>query len=67
VSRPKRDPTYADLLEVRRRFFREGDTVLHVFPPSSEHFSYHDHCLHLWTPIDGSRPIPDLRGQGGGV
>ncbi len=67
VSTPTRDPTYAELTDVRRRLFREADTVLHVWPPASEHYNLHPHCLHLWTPMDGSRPIPDLRGEGGGV
>lgn len=67
VSRRDRDPSYAELTECRTRFFHPTDTVLHVWPPVAEHFNLHPHCLHLWTPLDGHRPIPDLRGQGGGV
>ena len=67
VSRRDRCPSYDELTEVRDRLFRTTDTVLHVWPPRDEHYSHHPYCLHLWTPMDGSRPIPDLRGDGGGV
>lgn len=67
VSRRDRCPTYDELTEVRGHLFRPSDTVLHVWPPADEHFSFHPYCLHLWTPMDGSRPIPDLRGDGGGA
>lgn len=67
VSTPTRCPTYDELTRVRRSLFRDTDTVLHVWPPASEHYSLHPYCLHLWTPMDGTRPIPDLRGNEGGV
>ena len=67
VSTPSRCPSYEELTEVRDRLFRVDDTVVHVWPPRSEHFSLHRYCLHLWTPMDGRRPLPDLRGQMGGV
>lgn len=67
VSTPDRDPSYEQLTLVRDYLFREMDTVLHVWPPRTEHYSLHPHCLHLWTPIDGSRPIPDLRNERGQV
>lgn len=67
VSTPERCPTYDELTEVRRRFFRPTDTVLHVWPPIDEHYSLHPYCLHLWARLDGGREIPDLRGVGGGV
>ncbi len=67
VSSPRRPPHYDELTDIVRRFFRETDTVLHVWPPKAEHYKLHPHCLHLWTPMDGHRPIPDLRGTGGGV
>ena len=67
VSHRVRTPTYEELTDARDTLFRPTDTVLHVWPPRSEHFNLHPNCLHLWTPMDGSRPIPDLRGDGGGV
>ena len=67
VSRPDRPPTYDELTDARNQLFRPTDTVLHVWPPRDEHFNLHPHCLHLWTPMNGRRPVPDLRGLGGGV
>ena len=67
ISHPLRCPSYEELLDVRRRIFRPDEVVLQVFPPSDEHFSLHPYTLHLWATFDGGRPIPDLRGDGGGV
>jgi len=48
ISHPSREPTYAELLNVRRRMFPRKAEVVQVFPPNDEHVSLHPHCLHLW-------------------
>lgn len=60
-------PNYRDMCEIRTRFFRSTDVVVHVWPPVDEHYNRHPYCLHLWARLDGQRAIPDLRTPRGEV
>lgn len=56
LSHPDKMPSYMDLAEVKRIFIGEEREAVQVFPPASEHISFHDRCLHLWSCLepDGS-------------
>lgn len=60
VSRRDRDPSYADLKVVKGLFIGRERKAIQVFPADSEHYNFHPHCLHLWSPVT-SDPLPDLR------
>lgn len=66
VSRGDRDPSYFDLKRVKDLFIGRDRKAIQVFPPASEHYSYHPHCLHLWSPLTRD-PLPDLRNAEGGL
>ncbi len=58
VSRKKRTPNWPELEFVRKLFFREGETVMQLHVPESEHVNLHENCLHLWRPQDQPIPTP---------
>lgn len=58
VSFPKRCPTWEEMCVIKALFWDPEDCVMQYHPPSSEHVSYHDFCLHLWRPVGVSFPSP---------
>lgn len=66
ISWRDRMPSYEDLALMHRAVF--GDRhAYQVFVPAAEHYSFHDHCLHLWGRVDGRRALPDFAGPDGTV
>jgi hypothetical protein len=57
VSRPNRCPNWPEMSYVNRAFFLEDEVAMELHVAESEHINVHEHCLHLWRPIDG-RVIP---------
>jgi hypothetical protein len=41
-------PTWDDMAEVKRLFFRDDETVVQFHPKKSEYINHHPGCLHLW-------------------
>lgn len=62
-SRPRRLPSYDDLVLVKERFIGPDRQAISVHPRRDEHVSLHPHCLHLWHCLDGDG-LPDFRHMG---
>lgn len=58
VSRKSRMPTYEDMMFVAKQFWDDGDTLMQLRVPKSEHINVSNFCLHWWRPIDGEIPRP---------
>jgi len=58
VSLPDRCPTWEEMEQVKRLFFREGETAMQLHVPPTDHISHHPYCLHLWRPQDVEIPRP---------
>ncbi len=58
VSTPDRCPTWDEMEWVKRKFWQDGDCVMQLHVPPSEHINCHPHCLHLWRPIGVEIPRP---------
>lgn len=58
-------PTYADMSHVKAVFIGSALPAYMVMPRSIEHFNFHPHCLHLWSPLEGDDPLPDFLEPGG--
>lgn len=56
VSRADRIPTWAEMEQVKRLFFRDDECAMQLHVPVAEHVNNHNHCLHLWRPL--GQPIP---------
>ena len=58
VSRKNRCPNWAELDQVYRLFFRDGEHAMQLHLPADQHISVHPYTLHLWRPHDQSIPLP---------
>lgn len=58
VSLPRRCPTWSEMNEVKRIFWRDDETVMQLHVPRDRHINNHEFCLHLWKPIGVTIPLP---------
>jgi hypothetical protein len=58
VSLPERCPTWAEMEQVKRLFFRDDETAMQLHVPPTDHISIHPFCLHLWRPHGAEIPRP---------
>jgi hypothetical protein len=62
VSKPKmRLPTWTEMEQVKRLFFRDDEVAFQLHVRPNDHISLHDGCLHLWRPIGMEIPTPPAR------
>lgn len=57
ISLPHRCPTWEEMNEIARMFFKPDETCVQYHVPESEHINCHEFCLHLWRPRRGT-PMP---------
>ena len=50
-------PTWAEMEQVKRLFFRDDEAAMQLHVPPDDHISVHPHCLHIWRP-HGEMPLP---------
>lgn len=58
ISLPNRCPTWAEMEQIKRAFFKDEETAMQLHVPPSDHISVHPFCLHLWRPLTGKIPMP---------
>jgi hypothetical protein len=58
VSRKNRCPSWPEMEQVRRLFFRDDETVMQLHVPAEDHVNQHPNCLHLWKPHHVEIPRP---------
>jgi len=58
VSTALRCPTWAEMEQVKRAFFRDDEAAVQLHVPPKAHISVHPHCLHLWRPHEQAIPMP---------
>lgn len=58
VSRKSRTPSYEDMTRIKGMFWHEDDCVMQLFVPVADHVNYHEHCLHMWRPLNAEIPRP---------
>lgn len=63
VSRPSRLPSWADVQRVKDIFVGPQKLAVQVLPRKGDYVNMHQHCLHLWSCLDGD-PVPDFRTAG---
>ena len=59
VSTKKKTPTWAQMCLVKNLFWDKEDVVIQYHPPKKEYVNNHEHCLHMWRPIELNIPVPD--------
>ena len=58
ASLPNRCPTWDEMVEVKRAFFKHDEWAIEFHPPQSENINKHPFCLHLWRPQLVELPYP---------
>lgn len=58
VSLPDRCPTWEEMDWVRRQFWEDDEVVMQLHVAVSDHVNVHNHCLHLWRPLEAEIPLP---------
>lgn len=58
VSLPSRCPTWYEMEEVKRLFFKADEIAVQFHVPPSDHINIHPHCLHLWRRHGLDYPLP---------
>jgi hypothetical protein len=66
LSRAESDPSYLDMTQVKALFVGAGRKAIMVLPERENHYNFHAHCLHMWTPLEGD-PLPDFRREDGAL
>lgn len=51
-------PTWEEMCYVKDLFWSKDATVIEYHPKESEYVNNHNHCLHLWRPINQEMPTP---------
>jgi hypothetical protein len=67
VSCERRCPTWYEMEQVKRLFFKDDEVAMQLHVPPADHINCHPHVLHLWRPTRGPqipRPPQFLVGAG---
>jgi len=64
VSVKNRNPNWDEMCWVKDQFWNDGECVMQLHVPSSDHVNNHSHCLHLWRPLKGEIPRPPASAVG---
>jgi hypothetical protein len=58
VSTRHRCPYWSEMCYVKDLFWESDETVMQLHPAKSDYVNNHNHCLHLWKPINANIPLP---------
>jgi hypothetical protein len=58
VSLPSRCPTWEEMDEVKRLFFRDDEVAMQIHVAVNDHINIHPYVLHLWRPHEAVIPLP---------
>jgi len=51
-------PTWAEMEQIKRMFFKDDETAMQLHVPSFDHINTHPFTLHLWRPTFKKIPRP---------
>lgn len=57
VSFSNRMPTWDEMEEVKRMFFKPEEIAMQLHPAEDEYVNFHRYCLHLWRPQPRPNPV----------
>ena len=58
VSLQKRCPTWYEMEQVARLFFKPNEVAMQLHVPAKDHINCHPNCLHWWRSHDRDIPRP---------
>lgn len=61
VSTKSRTPSWIEMCFIKDVFWSENEIVIQYHPAKIDYVNIHEHCLHLWRPIEAELPLPELK------
>lgn len=58
ISYSNRTPSWDEMAEIKRMFFKPEETCFQLHPAEDEYVNNFSHCLHIWRPQMESFPTP---------
>jgi len=58
VSKEKKIPSWLEMDEIKRLFFKEDEIAFQLHAKPSDHINIHSNCLHIWRPHNLKIPEP---------
>lgn len=58
VYKKKRCPDWQEMCFIKKKFFKDSETVIQYHPPEKDNINVHYYTLHLWRPQNEIIPMP---------
>ena len=58
IDRSNQPPSWAIMCDVKELFWEPEDCAMQLHPPRSNYVNVHPGCLHIWRPLNVTRPQP---------
>ena len=58
VSRPNKTPSWDIMCMMKDIFWNDDEVCIEYHPRKSDYVNFHQHCLHIWKPINEKLPTP---------
>ena len=58
VSLPRKTPSWDVMCRMKDIFWNEDEVCIEYHPRKTDYVNMHEHCLHIWRPIDKEIPTP---------
>lgn len=58
ISTPAKTPSWEQMARMKEIFFRDDEVCMQLHPKKEDYVNLHEHCLHIWKPIDIEIPTP---------
>lgn len=58
VSYQDETPSWDFMQEMKEMFWKDNEVCMQLHPKAEDYINNHEHCLHIWKPIDVDIPTP---------
>lgn len=58
ISQDRRTPDWDVMCMVKDIFWKDDEVCVQYHPRKEDYVTMHEHCLHIWKPIDAELPTP---------
>jgi hypothetical protein len=58
ISSPSKTPDWDLMCHIKEIFFKPEEWAVEYHPAESDYVNNHEHCLHIWHPLDETIPTP---------
>lgn len=58
VSMPSKTPSWDQMCIMKDIFWSEDEACVEYHPRKEDYVNNHQHCLHIWKPVEETLPLP---------